>query len=140
MPQQVGKAITPAPAPSDLPPETQDQLPAAPLIPGEVVFSTPTQQETNVPSSTSVRLQFSRGLDPSTIEGHIRAGYTDSAPGSDGAVAFESSYDAANRSIELRFTTPLDRFRTIRVQILDGLNTFDGAAVTPWTLTFSIGD
>jgi hypothetical protein len=34
---------------------------------------------------------------------------------------------------------PLEAFRTVKVEILDGLKGFDGAPVTPWTITFSVG-
>ena len=52
---------------------------------------------------------------------------------------FTQSYDAANRAIEIRFTRPPDPFRTIRVDLLEGITTFDGAPVRPWMLTFSVG-
>jgi hypothetical protein len=35
---------------------------------------------------------------------------------------------------------PLDRLRTVTVDTLEGLKGFDGAAVTPWKLTFSVGE
>ena len=40
--------------------------------------------------------------------------------------------------IELTRRT-LERFRTLTIQTLDGLKAFDGAPVTPYKLTFSIG-
>ena len=43
--------------------------------PPEAVFSAPTQDESDVPLTTSVRIQFSRDLDASTIKGHVRIGY-----------------------------------------------------------------
>ena len=43
------------------------------------------------------------------------------------------------RAIEIRFTRPPDPFRTIRVDLLEGIRTFDGAPVRPWMLTFSVG-
>jgi hypothetical protein len=122
-----------APAPSDEP-ETK----VAPE-PGEVVFSTPTDGEVNVPLATTVRVQFSRGLDPKSIEGQIRAGYVGGATADAPPVEFQHSYDAANRAIEIKFTRPLDPFRTVRVEFLEGLKTFDGAAVKGWSVTFSVG-
>jgi len=46
------------------------RVPAGP--PPEVVFSAPTQDESDVPLNTSVRIQFSRDIDPATIKGHVR--------------------------------------------------------------------
>lgn len=110
-----------------------------PARPATVIFSSPTANETDIPPAGPVRLQFSRGLDPATIEGRVKASYV----GGDGRAAtleFKTSYDAATRAIELRFTTPLERFRTVSVETLEGLKAFDGAPVTPWTLTFSVGE
>ncbi len=128
------EAAAPAvPAATEEPPE-----PAVPLRPVEVVFSSPTPDETEVPATTSVRVQFSRGLNPATLAGQIRVSYLGAEPGSP-PLDISSSYDAANRAVEIKFVQPLERLRTIRVEVLDGLKGFDGAPVTPWTLTFSIG-
>jgi len=115
-----------------------DETPAPPPTPGEVVFSSPTGDETDVPVSSPIRIQFSRGLNPATISGNIRVGYTGATPGA-GPIEFQTSYDAANRALEIRLTTPADRFSTVVIETLDGLRTFDGAPVTRWTLTFSFG-
>ena len=128
---------------SALPPtaRTEANTPVSPppVMPAIVIFSSPTADETDIAPAGPVRLQFSRGLDPATIEGRVTASYV----GGDGpaaALAFKTSYDAATRAIELRFATPLERFRTVSVEILEGLRAFDGAPVTPWTLTFSVGE
>jgi hypothetical protein len=52
---------------------------------------------------------------------------------------FTFDYDAGPRSIEITLTNPPERFRTIRVELLEGVRTFDGAPVTPWTLAFTVG-
>ena len=52
---------------------------------------------------------------------------------------FTNSYDAATRAVEIRFTRPPEPYRTIRVDLLEGIRTFDGAPVRPWMLTFSVG-
>lgn len=109
--------------------------PTPPLVPAEVVFSAPTADDTNIPPTSTVRIQFSRGLKESTIDGHVRASYSGGAMPLD----FKTTYDAATRSIELKFAAPLNPFSTVRVQTLDGLKAFDGAPVTPWTLSFSVG-
>jgi hypothetical protein len=105
-----------------------------------VVFSSPSEAETDVPIGGTVRVQFSRGLDPASLAGQIRVSYV-GGPTVDNAapLEFEHTYDAGTRAIELKFSRPLDRFRTVRVDLLDGIKAFDGAPFTPWTLTFSVG-
>ena len=124
-------------------PEEPD-VPAPPPAPVEIVFSSPSEGETDVALGGAIRLQFSRGLKPETLKGRIRIGYLGAeaiergeaqAPG----IEFTTSYDAANRAVEITFTKPLERFRTLRVQLLEGIEGFDGGPVTPWSLTFSLG-
>jgi hypothetical protein len=103
----------------------------------EVIFSTPTGDETDVPATTNVRLQFSRDIDPQTIKGHIRATYVGDA--SAPAVELTTDYGAPGRVIEVKFVKPLERFKTVKVEIVDGLLGTDQQAVKPWALTFSIG-
>ena len=124
-----------APAAVDAPAETA--APAAPPPPIEVVFSSPTPDETDVAVGSAVRIQFSRGLDPKSIAGAFRATYF----GSEGAAIppFDTAYDAANRAVTLRFKAPLEPFRTVRVEVLETLKAFDGAPAKPWTLVFSVG-
>src|SRR3954452_8078482 len=52
------------------------RVPAGP--PPEVVFSAPTQDETDVLMTTTVRIQFSRDLDQTTLKGRIRPHYLES--------------------------------------------------------------
>ena len=54
-------------------------------------------------------------------------------------IQFEPTYDAGTRAIQLKFAQPLDAFRTVRIEVLEGLKAFDGAPVAPWMLTFSVG-
>ena len=120
----------------ELPPPVEDVAPAPPPQRGEVVFNSPTDNEIDVPANSPVRLQFSRGLDPKTIADRIRVSYLggDAMP-----LEFTHTYDAGTRAIEIKFARPLEPFRTVRVELLEGIKTFDGAPVTPWTLTFSVG-
>jgi hypothetical protein len=107
-----------------------------------VVFSSPTEGEVDVPIAAPVRVQFSRGLNPDTVAARIRVSYAGGVLAGDQpapAVEFTHVYDPATRAIEIRFTRPLDRYRTVRIELLEGVRTFDGAPVTPWTLTFSAG-
>ena len=111
-----------------------------PHEPTEVVFSSPGDAETNVALTSSVRVQFSRGLNPATIMGRIRVSYVGGPTAADPPpLEFQHSYDAGPRAIEIKFTRPLDPFRTVRIELLEGITAFDGAPLAPWTLTFSLG-
>jgi len=137
-----GSAVAATTAPEAPPLEEEEAPPAVPLEQGEVVFSSPTEGDIDIPLMSSVRIQFSRGLAPASIEGQIRVSYVGAAaPDAPPAppLEYQHTYDAGTRAVEIRFTEPLDRFRTIRVELLDGVKTFDGASVRPWTLTFSVG-
>jgi hypothetical protein len=113
--------------------------PPAPPRPLDVVFNSPTEGETDVAATTSVRVQFSRGLLEPSLQGRIRVSYFGAAPGTVAEIEFKTSYDAANRAIEIKFTKPLEAFRTVRVELLDGVKAFDGGPLPPWMLTFSVG-
>ncbi len=122
----------------------EPETPPPPPEPVEVVFSAPSEGETDVSLGGSIRLQFSRGLKPATLKGRIQIAYLGAealergeaqAPG----IEFTTSYDGASRAVEITFTKPLERFRTLRLQLLEGIEGFDGGPVTPWTLTFSLG-
>ena len=112
--------------------------------PPEVMFSAPTQSESDVSMGTNVRVQFSRDIDPSTIKGHVRVGYLDAQSVERGepttpAAEFSTDYAAANRVLEIRFAKPLERFRTVRLELLDGILGTDKQPLVPWTLTFEVG-
>jgi hypothetical protein len=118
------------------------RVPAGP--PPEVIFSAPTQDETDVPMATTVRIQFSRDIDPATLKGRIKPHYLESQSAERGepvtpAADFTFQYAGANRVLELRFTKPLERFRTLKVDLLDGIVGTDGQPLKPWTLTFMLG-
>jgi hypothetical protein len=124
------------------PEESQVRVPAAP--PPEVVFSAPTEDETDVSMSSNVRIQFSRDIDPATLKNHIRVSYLAAQSAERGeldtpAADFTVQYLAANRVLELKFTKPLERFRTVKVELLDGILGTDQQPLTPWTLTFTVG-
>jgi hypothetical protein len=109
-----------------------------------VIFSTPTDDETGVLQNTNIRIQFSRDIDPATIKGHIRVGYLESQSTGRGepttpAVEFTTRYNGANRVLEIRFAKPLERFRTVKVELQDGILGTDAQPLKPWTLTFSLG-
>ena len=118
------------------------RVPAAP--PPEVVFSTPTQEESDVAVTTNVRIQFSRDIDPATLKGHVRIGYLEAQTRERGefvtpAAEFTTSYSAASRVLEIRFVKPLERFRTLKVELLEGVLGTDQQPLKPWTLMFGLG-
>jgi len=118
------------------------RVPAGP--PPEVVFSAPTQDETDVSMSTTVRIQFSRDLDQATLKNHIKASYLESQSVERGepttpAAEFTYQYAAFNRVLEIKFTKPLERFRTLKIDLVDGILGTDGQKLKPWTLTFALG-
>jgi Bacterial Ig-like domain len=122
--------------------EEQVRVPAGP--PPEVVFSAPTEEEVDVLSTTNVRIQFSRDLDQATFRNHVRVSYFQAQSAERGEpdtpqVEFTTRYNPANRVLEIRFPKPLERFRTLKVELLDGILGTDAQALKPWTLTFSIG-
>ncbi|MCU1386436.1 MAG: hypothetical protein JWL71_5133 [Acidobacteria bacterium] len=118
------------------------RVPAGP--PPEVVFSAPTQDETDVLMGTTVRIQFSRDLDAQTLKGRIKPHYLDSQSAERGEpvtppVDFTFQYAPANRVLEMKFTKPLERFRTLKIDLLEGIMGTDGQPLKPWTLTFMLG-
>jgi hypothetical protein len=128
------------------PSETADdepiRVPAAP--PPEVSFSVPIEDETGVLLTSNVRIQFTRDINASTLRNRIRVTYLppanatadQSAPTS---IEFTTQYAAATRVLEIRFPKPLERFRTVRVELIDGILGADQQPLKPWTLTFTCG-
>jgi hypothetical protein len=128
--------------PTETPVEEPIRVPAGP--PPEVVFSAPTEDETDVMTTTSVRIQFSRDLDAATLKSRIRASYFRAQSLERGepdtpAIEFTTQYNAPARVLEIRFTKPLERFRTVKVELLEGIVGTDAQVLKPWTLMFSLG-
>jgi len=115
-----------------------EEAPPPPKEPGEIVFSSPTDGETNVPATAPIRVQFSRGIDPPTLNGRFRFSYVGGAP-PEGTMDVQATYDAGSHAVVLRMSKPLEAFRTIKLELLDGVKTFDGAPIKPWSVTFSVG-
>jgi hypothetical protein len=112
--------------------------PSAPPAPLEVVFSAPVADDTGVSPSSPVRIQFSRELRGASIANQVRVGYLGAQPG-DPLIEFKLTYDAATRALQVSFARPLEPFRTVRVDLLPGITAFDGGALQPWSLTYSVG-
>lgn len=123
-------------------PEPVVAVPSGP--PPEVVFSAPTEGESDVPLTTSIRIQFSRDIDPATFKGRVRVSYFESESIERGEpqtprADFTFEYTGATRVLELRFAKPLERFRTLKVELLEGIVGADRQPLKPWTLTFGLG-
>jgi Big-like domain-containing protein len=135
-------SLTLARPPTETPVEQPIVVPAGP--PPEVIFSAPTQDETDVSIGTTVRIQLSRDIDPATLKGKIRVRYSEAQSVERGepvtpAAEFTFQYSGANRVVELHFAKPLERFRTIKIDLLEGILGTDAQPLKPWTLTFSVG-
>jgi len=130
-----------AKAPQETEAPAESAAPPVQLDPVQVVFSSPTDGETDVTATGAIRIQFSRGLNESSLAGRLRVSYVGSkAPSADDTgLQFQATYDAANRAVVLKMAQPFEALRTVKVEILDGMKAFDGAPVTPWSLTFSVG-
>jgi hypothetical protein len=115
---------------------------AAPMVlpppPPVVIFTLPAQDDTDVPAASGVRIQTSRDLDPATFDKHVLVSYVGQAPAAT-PIAFKAAFDRGNRVLELTFDRPLERFRTVKVELLEGIKGTDGQPLKPFTLTFSIG-
>ncbi len=118
--------------PKDAPEFTTIRVPAAP--PPEVIFSAPTADEADVPVSTTVRIQFSRDMDPSTFRNRVRVRYADDA--SAPPIEFTTQYLPGNRVLVLTFVNLLERLRRVQVEFGEGVLGADKQPLNPWSLTF----
>lgn len=120
---------------------------AAPLLPPPaptVVFSAPTTDELDVRPNATVRIQFSRDMEPDSFTGSVRARYLPQESVERGEpqappMTFETRYDGGRRVLELTFATPLERFRTVEVTLGEGIVSTEGQPLAPWTLRFTVG-
>ena len=94
----------------------------------------PTADEIDVRLDARIRFQFSRDVDPRTVEGRIRMTYTGGAD-----VAFAQTYQPENRVLDIQPAQPWERFRTVKIELLEGILGTDGGALVPFTLTFTTG-
>ena len=119
------------------------EMPPTPAEPPPtVVFSTPVPSETDVESSAVVRVQFSRDMDARSFKDHVRVSYQP-APGAAEPAGppptFAFAYNVGTRGIELKFSKPLERFQTVKVELLEGIKALGGDPLQPWSLTFTTG-
>jgi hypothetical protein len=118
---------------------TRPALPPGP--PPEVRFSLPSEGETDVSPATTVRIQTTRDLDEATLAGRVRVSYVEppSAAAPTVPIQHTETWDPGNRVLTIKLSAPLERFRTIRVELLEGIKGTDGQPLKPWALTFTTG-
>jgi hypothetical protein len=117
---------------------------SVPTIPPEVLFSAPTQDETDVPLDTKVRIQFSRDLNPDTLKNGLAIRYSAPQAAERGEpqaplISARANYNKGTRVLELTFQEPLERFRVVSVTLSEEIKGSDGLALKPYTLTFTLG-
>lgn len=123
---------TPAPAALvDVPERTQGPPP-------QVAFTLPVDGETDVATTIKVRIQFTRDMTPASFNDRVRVTYVD-PNAQDPPPASTSEYHRDNRVLEVTFKAPFERFRTVKIELLEGITATDGASLAPYSLTFSIG-
>ena len=110
--------------------------------PPTVIFTAPLADDADILTTTTVRVQFSRDMDGKTFKGHLRASYVVTAPAAPPPPAMptvSATYNEGNRALELKFAQPLERFQTVKIELLEGITAFDGQPLAPWSMTFSVG-
>lgn len=134
-------SITEATAPSDTTIEVA--LPPPPPAPApEIVFSIPPAGDTDVDRAAAIRIQFSRDMDGRTFRDRVRLSYVGPAPAGAPAAPPPATirYIEGNRALEIKPSSPLDRYRTVKIDLLEGiLSNVDNQPLTPVSLTFTTG-
>lgn len=115
-----------------------------PPWPLEIEFSAPIEGEVEVRLDARIRLQFSRDVEPASLRERIRLTYSPADSAERGepqppAVDFTFSYDKAMRALEITARSPLERFRRVKLELLEGIIGIDGSVLKPWTLNFTTG-
>ena len=52
---------------------------------------------------------------------------------------FEVEYLGRNRVLLIRFVEEIERFRTLNVELLEGITASDGVPIENWALSFFVG-
>ena len=129
-----------AAAPAEVPVEPPAAVPVIATDPPPIViFSAPIADDTDVPAGGPVRIQFSRDMNPKSFQGHVHARYGGQNPPAVPPPPFTLSYNDGNRSIDIRFKGPLERFQVLIVQLEEGITALDGQPLKPWSLKFTTG-
>jgi hypothetical protein len=129
-----GTTIELAPEPEET---TEVAIDLPPPPPVEVLFTAPAEGEGDVRTTERIRMQLSRDLDPASLKDRIRLTYSDSTEAP--AIAFTSNYTRENRALEIKPAEPLEAFKAVKMEILEGVKGTDGGPLAPFTLTFTTG-
>ena len=108
-----------------------------------VVFTAPLADDDRRPDRRRPSaIQFSRDMDGRTFGATCASSYIVTAPAAPPPPAMpprHGHYGEGNRALELKFAQPLERFRTVKVELLEGITAIDGQPLAPWSMTFTIG-
>ena len=118
--------------------------PNKPPLPLEVAFSVPVDGEADVRLDTTIRVKFSRDVNPASFADRIRASYSKEESAERGeaqppAISFTTSYSSSTHVLEIAPRHPLERFRQVHVELLQGIVGQDGSVLKPWSLRFRTG-
>jgi hypothetical protein len=127
-----------AAAPADLPVEAPVAV-VAPDPPPTVIFSAPIADDTDISPAGPVRIQFSRDMNGKSFANRVRISYGGPTPPAAAPPPFTVAYNDGNRSIDIRFKAPLERFQVVNVHLDEGITAIDGQPLKPWTLKFTTG-
>jgi Big-like domain-containing protein len=107
----------------------------------EVIFSDPEDGEADVSLKKTVRLQFSRDINPDSLKGNVHWHYAASDSREELPQAkLAVRYERATRSVEIKIDADdLARYKNVAVELTDGIAATDGARLKPWTITFTLG-
>ena len=134
-------SITEASAPTETTVEVA-LPPPPPPPPPDVVFSVPAAGETDVDRAAPIRIQFSRDMDGRSFRDHVRVSYVGPAPAGAAATPppFTARYVEGNRALEIKPSAPLERYRAVKVELLEGIvSNVDNQPLAPASLTFTTG-
>ena len=134
-------SIAPGAAPTET--EIEVAVPPAPReVAPQVIFSAPLADEIDADRAAPIRIQFSRDMEAKSFRDRVKVSYVGQAPAGAPAApsAFTVRYNEGSRGIEIRFATPLDRFRKVQVDLLEGITSaVDNQPLAAWSLTFTTG-
>lgn len=111
------------------------EAPPPPLPPAIVVFSAPAQDEADIARDVVVRLQFSRPIQPASLEPNIKIRYADGV--TETLPKWTVTYRPGPIAAEIRFAGALAAGVGVVVELGDGVKSPDGVGATPMTLRFT---
>jgi len=132
-------SLSEATAPTETVVEVALPPPPPPPAP-EVVFSAPIPEEIDADRSGAIRIQFSRDMDPRSFRDKVRITYVGAPEGAAALPQITVRYIEGNRALEIKPAAPFDRYRTIKVELLEGIvSNIDNIPLKPYSLTFTTG-